>query len=145
MQIATYLNFDGNCEEAFRFYERLLGGKIEFILSHGDSPIADQVPEAWHPRVMHARLAVGDQLLLASDCPPESYEPPRGIFVMLNVDDATEAERVFRGLEEGGRATTPFGETFWADRFGMVVDRFGIPWMVNYAGSKAAVDVGRPA
>lgn len=145
MQIATYLNFDGNCEEAFRFYERLLGGRIESILSHGDSPIADQVPEAWHPRVMHARLLVGNQLLLASDSPPESYEPPRGIYVMLNVDDATEGERVFRGLAQGGRVTMPFEETFWADRFGMVVDRFGIPWMVNFAGSKAVAEVSRSA
>ena len=83
MQIVPYLNFDGNCAEAFRFYERVLGGRIEAILTHGDSPVAAQVPPGWAARVMHARLMVGDQVLLASDAPPDQYVTPRWMYVLL--------------------------------------------------------------
>ena len=131
MQIVPYLNFDGNCAEAFRFYERVLGGRIETLLTHGDSPIAGQVPADWQDRVMHARLVVGDQVLLASDAPPDHYITPRGMYVMLWVDTAEEAERVFAALTEGGQVTMPMEATFWASRFGMCVDRFGTGWMVN--------------
>jgi len=131
VQIVPYLNFDGNCAEAFRFYERVLGGRIEAILTHADSPIAAQVPPAWGDRVLHARLVVGDQVLLASDAPPDQYVTPRGMYVLLGVETAEEAERVFAALSEGGRITMPIEPTFWAVRFGMCVDRFGIGWMVN--------------
>ncbi len=131
MQIVPYLNFDGNCAEAFRFYERVLGGRIETLLTHGDSPIAGQVPPEWQDRVMHARLVVGDQVLLASDAPPDQYVKPRGMYVLLGVETAEEAERVFSALSEEGAITMPIEPTFWAVRFGMCVDRFGIGWMVN--------------
>ena len=131
MQIVPYLNFDGNCAEAFRFYERVLGGRIEAILTHGDSPIAAQVPAEWADRVMHARLTVGDQVLLASDAPPGQYVTPRGMYVLLDVETAEEAERVFAALAEQGQVTMPIEPTVWAVRFGMCVDRFGIGWMVN--------------
>jgi PhnB protein len=131
VQIVPYLNFDGNCAEAFRFYERVLGGRIEAILTHGDSPIAAQVPAEWADRVMHARLTVGDQVLLASDAPPGQYVTPRGMYVLLDVETAEEAERVFAALAEQGQVTMPIEPTFWAVRFGMCVDRFGIGWMVN--------------
>ena len=131
MQLVPYLNFNGNCAEAFRFYERVLGGKIEVLLTHADSPIAAQVPPEWKDRVLHARLVVGDQVLLASDAPPEKYAPTRGIYAFAGLDTPEEAERIFAALAGGGTITMPFGPTFWASAFGMCVDRFGIGWMVN--------------
>jgi PhnB protein len=131
VQLNPYLNFDGNCAAAFRFYERSLGGRIEAMLTHGESPIAGQVPSEWHARIMHARLVVGDQVLMGSDVPPGQYEPPRGFAVSLVVDDPAEAERAFAALAEGGTVRMAMQETFWALRFGMLVDRFGVPWMVN--------------
>lgn len=134
MQFHSYLLFDGDCREAFTFYADVLGGTIEFMQSHGDSPIADDVAPAWRDRILHASLAVGDALLMASDAPPERYERPQGLSVSIQCDDAAEAERVYAALAAGGEETMPLAETFWAERFGMVVDRYGIPWMVNYAG-----------
>lgn len=131
MQLVPYLNFNGNCAEAFRFYERVLGGKIEVLLTHGDSPVAAQVPPEWKDRVLHARLVVGDQVLLASDAPPDKYAPTRGIYAFAGVDTPDEAERIFTALSTGGTTTMPFGPTFWASAFGMCVDRYGIGWMVN--------------
>jgi PhnB protein len=131
VQLVPYLNFNGNCAEAFRFYERVLGGKIEVLLTHADSPVAAQVPPEWKDRVLHARLVVGDQVLLASDAPPEKYAPTRGIYAFAGLDTPEEAERIFAALAGGGTITMPFGPTFWASAFGMCVDRFGIGWMVN--------------
>jgi PhnB protein len=131
MELITYLNFDGQCEAAFKFYERCLGGKIVTMMNHEESPIADQVPAAWGKRIMHARLHVGDSVLMASDSPPEHYQKPQGFAVSLQVKQPAEAERVFRELAEGGTIQMPIQQTFWAVRFGMLVDRFGIPWMIN--------------
>jgi PhnB protein len=131
MQVQPYLTFNGDCEEAFRLYEKVLGGKIETLMSHGDSPIADQVPASWHPRVLHARLSIGDAVLMASDAPPEHYQRPAGMHVSLSVQDPAEADRIFYALAEKGSVTMPIDKTFWAVRFGMLVDRFGIPWMIN--------------
>jgi PhnB protein len=131
MQINPYLNFNGNCAEAFKFYERVLGGKILSMQSHGDSPIAGQVPPDWHDRILHVRLAVGDAVLMGSDSPPEHYTKPEGLYVSLQVEDPAKADHIFKALSEKGTVTMPFEKTFWAERFGMLVDRFGIPWMVN--------------
>ena len=131
MQIVPYLNFDGNCAEAFRFYERVLGGRIETLMTHAGSPIANEVPPEWGERVMHARLVVGDQVLLASDAPPGQYVPAQGMYVLLGVETGEEADRVFAALVDGGLVTMPIAPTFWAERFGMCVDRFGTRWMVN--------------
>ena len=132
MQVAPYLNFNGQCAEAFRLYERVLGGKIDAMITHGDSPIAGEVPPAWHHRILHARLVVGDQVLMASDSPPEHYEKPQGLYVSLNVDKPADAKRIFQSLAENGTVKMPFEKTFWAaGGFCMVVDRFGTPWMVN--------------
>jgi PhnB protein len=132
MQVNPYLNFNGQCAEAFRFYEQVLGGKIETMMTHGESPIAGEVPPEWHERIMHARLVVGDQVLMASDSPPEYYEKPQGLSVALNVDSPADAERIFHALAEQGTVKMPFEKTFWAaGGFGMLVDRFGTPWMVN--------------
>jgi PhnB protein len=132
MQMNPYLNFDGQCAEAFRFYEQVLGGKIESMMTHGESPIAAEVPPEWHDRILHARLVVDGHVLMASDSPPEYYAKPQGLYVSLQIDDSAQAERTFEALAKGGTVTMPFEKTFWAaGGFGMLVDRFGTPWMIN--------------
>jgi PhnB protein len=132
MQINTYLLFAGQCEEAFKFYEKLLGGKIEAMMTHESGPAASQVPPEWLKKILHARLAVADQVIMASDAPPGRQAKPQGFSVSVSVDDPAEAERIYNALAEGAAAVTmPIQETFWAKRFGMLTDRFGIPWMIN--------------
>jgi len=134
MQLNPYLTFNGQCAAAFKFYERCLGGKIEMMLTHGESPMANQVPAEWRNKVMHARLVLGDHLLMGSDAPPEHYEPAKGFSVSFSVDDPKDAERIFNALAEKGTVRMPLQQTFWAVRFGMLVDQFGIPWMINCEG-----------
>jgi PhnB protein len=131
MELNPYLLFDGNCEEAFRFYEKVLGGKIEAMVPHGDTPAADGVAPEWRNKIIHARLKVGNTVLMASDAPPDRREAMKGFCVSLNVDNPVDAEFIFGALAEHGTVRMPIQETFWALRFGMVVDRFGTPWMVN--------------
>lgn len=131
MQLNPYLLFDGQCEAAFKFYEKCLGGKIEALILHEGTPAADQVPAEWRKKILHARLVVGDRVLLGSDAPPGRYQKPQGFGLSLDVKDPAEAERLFRALADNGKVTMPIQPTFWAERFGMLVDRFGIPWMVN--------------
>jgi PhnB protein len=131
MQLNPYLLFNGQCEAAFKFYEKCLGGKIEAMMTHAGTPAEQQVPSEWRNKILHARLTVGDQVLMASDAPPERYEKPQGFSVSLNIDNVGEAERIFRALSENGKVHMPMEQTFWAARFGMCVDRFGTPWMVN--------------
>jgi PhnB protein len=131
MQLNPHLHFDGECEAAFKFYEKCLGGKITLMMHHEGTPIADQVPAAWRNKILHATLAVGDKLLTGADVPPEHYQKPQGFSVMLGITDTAEAERIFPTLAENGTVQIPLQETFWAARFGMLVDRFGIPWIIN--------------
>lgn len=133
MQINPYLNFDGQCAEAFRFYQQVFGGTMEVMMTHGESPICDEVPAEWHERILHARLVIDGTVLMGSDCPPNYYEKPTSITVALQVEDTARAERIFHALAEGGQVTMPFEKSFWADRFGMVTDKYGIPWMINGA------------
>lgn len=130
-QLNPYISFNGQCKQAFAFYAQCLGGKIDFMMSNGESPMANDIPEALHDRIMHAQLTIGDQTLLGADAFTEHYEAPKGFSVMFQVDDAAEAERVFNALAENGKVTMPLERTFWAERFGMLVDQFGIPWMIN--------------
>jgi PhnB protein len=132
MQLIPYLNFNGQCEAAFKFYEQCLGGKIVTMMSYGDSPMAKDVPPAWHTITMHASLAIGDTpVLMGSDRPPDKHEETKGACVSIHMDDAAKGERIFKALAEGGTVQMPFTETFWAEGFGMLVDRFGTPWMIN--------------
>ena len=131
MQFVPYLTFDGGCAEAFRFYVRLLGGRLETLQTHGESPIAADVPPDYRDLVLHARLVVGDQVLMGSDAPPEHRARAQGFHVAIQVDSAPEAERLWAGLSEKGSITMPLQQTFWEDRFGMCTDRYGTPWMVN--------------
>jgi PhnB protein len=126
-----YLFFDGRCEQAFKFYEQVLGGKIVAMLPHEGTPGETHVPAEWHKKIMHARLIAGDIVLMGSDAPPGHQEPMKGFSVSLQVDKAADAERIFGDLAKGGDVKLPIGETFWAERFGMLVDQFGTPWMIN--------------
>ena len=132
METNTYLTFNGQCEAAFKFYEQCLGGKIVAMLNHEDTPMADCASAEWQGKIVHARMVLGDQILMGSDAPPNSYEQPRGFSVSLLAADTAEAERVFQALAENGTVQMPIQETFWAHRFGMLIDQFGIPWMVNH-------------
>ena len=131
MRLSSYLLFNGECEAALKFYEQCLRGKIEAMMTYTGSPAAEQVPAGWRDKVLHACLVVGDQVLMASDAPPGRFEKPQGFSVSIEINDPAEGERIFNALAEGGKVQMPFEQTFWAYRFGMVVDRFGTPWMIN--------------
>jgi PhnB protein len=131
MQLSPYLNFNGQCKAAFTFYEKLLGGKIAMIQTFGESPANDQTPADWGDKIVHVRLEVGGWALMGSDAPPPHYAAPQGMQVSLSVATSAEAERIFNALAEHGKVSMPFQKTFWSSGFGMAVDRFGIPWMVN--------------
>jgi PhnB protein len=129
--LATYLSFDGQCENAFKFYEQALRGQIKLLMHYKDAPPdVPRSPETEN-RVMHVSLQVGDRVLMGGDAPPQHYSKPQGFSVSLSVDDPAEADRVFGELSAGGQIMMPIGETFWARRFGMLIDKFGTPWMVN--------------
>ena len=131
MQMNPYLSFKGDCEAAFEFYARCLGGRLEPIFRYGGSPMADQVPAGWSDKVMHASLTLDGQVLMGGDVAPDRYEEPRGFSLALQIKSAAEAERVFNELAADGKVLMPLARTFWAERFGTLVDRFGIPWLVN--------------
>jgi PhnB protein len=131
VHLRPYLTFDGKCEEAFRFYEKCLSGKILFMMTYRDAPMAELTPPGWGDKIIHATLTVSDEVLQGVDVQPERYQKPQGFSLSLNIDAVAEAERVFNALSEGGTVQMPLQETFWALRFGMLVDRFGIPWMIN--------------
>ena len=131
MYMNPYLTFSGNCEAAFKFYERVLGGKIVAMMPHEGTPAAEHVPANWRSKIMHARLVVRNHILMGSDAPPERFEGMKGFSVTLGIDEPAEAERVFHALSESGTVRMPIQQTFWAARFGMLVDQFGTPWMIN--------------
>jgi PhnB protein len=131
MQLNPYLFFNGQCEAAFKFYAELLGGKILAMMTHAGTPAENQVPPEWREKIIHARMVIGEQLLMGSDAPPGHFHQPQGFSVSLMVDEPEDAERIFHTLAENGTVKMPLQKTFWAIRFGMLVDRFGIPWMVN--------------
>lgn len=131
MKVNPYLTFDGRCEEAFGFYATCLGGRIVAMMPHEGTPMAEHVPADWLKKILHAQLVFGDQSLMGSDASPDRYEKPRGLSVSLQIDEPAEAERVFHALAEGGTVQMPIQQTFWAVRFGMLMDRFAIPWMIN--------------
>lgn len=131
MELNPYLSFNGQCEAAFKFYAQCLGGTIEAMRLHEAAPAASPVPAEWRKKILHARLTVGGEVLMGSDVPPELYQPARGFSVSLRVSESAEAERIFHSLAENGQVQMPIQPIFWAPRFGMLVDQFGIPWMVS--------------
>jgi PhnB protein len=129
----TYLFFHGNCAEAMRFYERTLGGKLEALMTYADAPASDQQQcPAPADYVMHARLVIDGRALMASDQPPGTpAQPMSGFSLSMQYASADEARRMFDRLAEGGEVRMPLTKTFFAATFGMLVDRFGTPWMVG--------------
>jgi len=138
MQVNAYLMYDGNCREAFETYARVLNARIAMLSTFGESPAAAHVPPQAHGQLMHVRLEGDGWVLMGSDSGGMPYQGIHGVSVSINVDSAAEAQRVFDGLAEGGKVTMALDKTFWAERFGMLVDRFGAAWMVNYQGSATA-------
>src|SRR5688572_21009017 len=120
MKLNTYLFFNGDCEAAITFYEQCLGGKIEAMMRYDGSPAEQQVPAEWRGRILHACLIVGDNMLMASDCPPGRFDRPQGFSASVNVPEPAEAERVFKALAQDGTVTMPMEQTFWSARFGML-------------------------
>ena len=131
MKVNPYLTFNGQCEAAFKFYEQVLGGKITFSMTWAEMPGADQFPPESHKLIMHTTLSVGDETIMGTDAPPDRYQEPKGINVSLHLKNIADGERIFNALSENGNVTMPFQQTFWSPGFGMCVDKFGIPWMVN--------------
>lgn len=134
----TYLNFNGTCAEAFRFYERCFGGTIKFMQTFGESPMKDSVKPDQYGLVMHVALDVDGDTLMGSDATQDRYEAPQGIYVSIAPKTYADGERIFNELAAGGQVEMPFQKTFWAAGFGMTRDRFGIPWMVNCDSAAAA-------
>jgi PhnB protein len=131
MEVSPYLFFNGNCEEALKFYEQTLGAKIESVIKHEGAPAQEHMPPDWGDKVMHARFRIDDSVVMASDAPPAHYAKPQGFSLSVALNGAAKAEEIFNKLSEGGSTQMPFGPTFWAKGFGMCTDRFGIAWMVN--------------
>jgi len=133
MQINPHLNFNGQCEAAFRFYEECLGGKVVVMMTWGESPMADETPAHWREKILHTTLAFDDCRLTGCDVLPDSYEKPQGFSVFLRINNPDDAERIFNKLAQSGSVQVPMQQTFWAPRFGMMVDQFGIPWLIQCA------------
>jgi PhnB protein len=131
MQLLPYLYFDGDCESAFQFYEKCLGGRIEAMVPHAGTPAEQHVPAEWRSKILHARLTGGEMVLMASDALPGRYHKPQGFSVSIRIDDLARAVSTFESLAESGTVIMPFQQTFFAARFGMLIDKFGTPWMVN--------------
>ena len=131
VELTAYIGFKGDCEAAFKFYEESLGAKPGLIFRYADSPVADVVPPEWDTKIMHGSVTIGAYRLEGADVPPERYEEPKGFSLSLNVATAREADRLFEQLAAEGRVVYPIEKTFWSERFGMVIDRFGIPWMIT--------------
>jgi PhnB protein len=128
MRLDIYLNYPGHCEEAFRFYEQHLGGKITGVSRHGEQPGGSDLPAEWKGKILHARIEIGNTVLMGADIP--SAEPMRSAYLTLSVDSAEEAERLYALLSDGGQVFMKMEETFFASRFGMLRDRFGTSWMI---------------
>lgn len=136
MTLTPYLHFSGNCEEAFQFYKKALSGKITYIGYYGDSPMADHFGPDFAKKVMHITLEFGGQLLHGCDAPSDMQGKMQGITLCVEDSDLVASEKLFQSIAEGGNITMPFQKTFWSAGFGMLNDKFGVPWMVNCAHSQ---------
>lgn len=132
MQLNPYLSFNGDCAEAFKFYADTFGGNIEGIMRYSDMPDGGEMPPGSENHVMHARMSIGDTVLMGADVPPGMQNAtPQGFCVSIHVNEPAEADRIFNTLAESGSVQMPIQETFWAARFGMMTDKYGTPWMIN--------------
>src|SRR5262245_24200128 len=130
MQLHTYLNFGGNCEEAFKFYVQHLGGQIGMLMRHGEQPGGSSLPTEWNGKVLHARISLGGTDLLGADIPPDRFQPIRSVYLSLTFDTESETDRVYTLLADGGEVYIKMEETFFATRFAMLRDKFGTSWML---------------
>jgi PhnB protein len=137
MKLYTYLNFGGNCQEAFRFYAQHLGGHISMMMTHGEGPAPNDGPPDWKHAILHARMTIGETELLGADIP--SYQPMRSAYLSLMVDSIDEAERIYTALSDGGQIFMPMNETFFAIRFAQLRDRFGTSWMILHERPQPAM------
>src|SRR4051812_45126917 len=133
MQMNAYMFYNGNCEAAFEYYVKVLGGEINAMFRYEGTPAAEHVPADWQQKIMHAKMTVDGDELMGSDAPPDKFKPAQGCAVVVHFTDPAEADRKFAGLAEGGVITMPLEQTFWASRYGMCIDKFGVPWIVNCA------------
>lgn len=130
MKLHTYLNYGGNCEQAFRFYEQHLGGRILAMMTHDQQPDPSHVPDDSKNTILYARMSLGGTDIMGSDVPADRFQPMRSVYLSLGVGSIEEAERIFALLSDGGQIFMPMGETFFAFRFGMLRDKFGTSWMI---------------
>ena len=140
LDASVSLSFNGECEAAFKVYERLLGAKAELVITWGASPLAGDVPREWHGKMLFARLRTRHMTLLGGDVLPSIYRQPTGFTLCLSADDEAEAERLFATLAEGGTVEMALQATFFAARYGVVTDRFGIPWEIRCRGPHGGVN-----
>ena len=138
MKLHTYLNYGGNCKEAFRFYEQHLGAKITMMMTHGEQPGASDVPPEVKGTILYARMTIGDTELMGSDVPADRFQPMRSVYLSLGLESIEEAERVFALLSDGGQIFMPMQETFFAFRFAMLQDKFGTSWMIIHERPQGA-------
>lgn len=134
MNLNPYLSFPGTCAEAFAFYAEVFGGEIPTMSRFGDGPMAEDTPPERLDWVMHGQLRIGGRVIMASDNAPEHYAKPQGFWLQTEPATVEEGRRLFDALAEGGEVVMPYEKTFWAEGFGMVRDRFDIPWMINCFG-----------
>ena len=130
MKLYTYLNYGGNCRQAFEFYAEHLGGRITMMSTHGEAPEPSLVPPDWKDAVLHARIELGGATVFGADVPPDRFQPMRSAYLTLSLDSDEEAERIYALLGEGGQVFMKMEETFFAHRFAMLRDRFGTSWML---------------
>ncbi|HUQ51291.1 MAG TPA: VOC family protein [Gammaproteobacteria bacterium] len=133
LEASVSVHFNGDCREALEFYERLLGAKLELVLTWGQTPMAADAPPSWHDKILFARLTSKNMSLVGADTLPGTYRAPTGFNLSLATTDLAETERYFAELARGGVVHQPLGETFWALRYGFVTDRFGVPWEITCA------------
>jgi PhnB protein len=130
MKLTTYLNYGGNCAQALRFYEQHLGGKLLMMSTFAQMPEPKNIPPGCENNVLHARIMIGETMLMASDAPPDRYQPMRSAYLALSVDSNEEAERIYALLSDGGEIFMPMEETYFAFRFAMLRDKYGASWML---------------
>ena len=130
MKLHTYLNYGGNCEQAFRFYEKKLGGKITMMMTQDQQPGANKVPPELQKAILYARMTIGETELMGSDVAPDKFQPMRSVYLSLTTASTEEAERIHALLSDGGQIFMPMQETFFAYRFSMLRDKFGTSWMI---------------
>jgi PhnB protein len=140
MRLNTFLNFGGNCEEALRFYEQHLGGRITMLMRRAEHPNQPATWPGWENSIQYALIDLGETEVMASDVPPDRFQPMRSVYLSLTVDNASEAERIWTLLSDGGQIFMPMEETFFAIRFGQLRDKFGTSWMISALKPQQAVE-----